>query len=244
MSGENLTQRMDAPGRSTSHSAMTTISTTPWLQSYPALSGLEPQATARLLLLQPFRMKKSGILFSTGSRCPGFLLLLSGEVKVSLHGAGGRSVVLYRVHAGETCVQTTLCLFSGDLYTGEGVAETDLLAVLIPASEFDALIAASARFRRFVFARLADRMAEITQVLETVAFVRIDSRLARALIEHAGTNRRVTATHQQLAEETGSVREVISRQLAVFEKNGWVRTGRGSIDIRDMAQIEALARVT
>jgi CRP/FNR family transcriptional regulator len=154
---------------------------------------------------------------------------------------GGREVVLYRVTDGQSCVITTACLISGEAYPAQGVAETATAGLLLPQADFNAVLDKSAAFRRFVFANQGQRLSDLIQRIEDVAFGRVDARLARHLVDrsqrHGGT---LVATHQQLARELGTAREVVSRQLKGFEKQGWIRVLRGSVEV---LQPQSLARL-
>ncbi len=128
-------------------------------------------------------------------------------------------------------------------YSAEGIAESDVSLVMIPLGMFDTLLGQSRAFRSFVFSRFGDRLAEMTHVLETIAFVRIDARLAAALLarREAGV---IETTHQDLADEIGSAREVVSRQLHSFAGQGLIEVRRGAIEIRDRHGLGLVARVS
>lgn len=215
-----------------------------WVDDIPGLAALEPEARALVADLQPMEIDAGRTLFSPGAACTGFAVVLSGSVRVGLNSESGRAIVLYRVGADEVCVQTTLCLMGNQDYSAEGVTETPVRLVMIPAARFDSLMAVSKIFRTFVFQRFGARLQDISRLLETVAFARVEARLAQALLARADASGRVVATHQALAEEVGTAREVISRQLDTLAKAGLVRTGRGEVAILDRARIEARACVT
>ena len=215
-----------------------------WMDAIPALAGLEPEARALVADLRPFGIEAGRVIFSPGAPCQGFAVVLSGVVRVGVNSEGGRALVLYRVSADEVCIQTTLCLMAGLEYTAEGVTETAVSMVMIPAARFDRLMAVSKIFRSFVFSRFGARLQDISKLLETVAFARIDSRLAQTLIARADGEGRVAATHQALAEEVGTAREVVSRQLEAFARAGLVRTARGEVRLLDRPALEARASVT
>lgn len=215
-----------------------------WVDDIPGLQALEPEARALVADLQPMEIDAGRTLFSPGAACTGFAVVLSGSVRVGLNSETGRALVLYRVGADEVCVQTTLCLMGAGDYSAEGVTETPVRLVMIPASRFDKLMGMSKVFRTFVFQRFGARLQDISKLLETVAFARVEARLAQALLARADASGRVVATHQALAEEVGTAREVISRQLDTLAKAGLVRTGRGEVAILDRARIEARASVT
>nr|WP_244272506.1 Crp/Fnr family transcriptional regulator [Pseudovibrio sp. Ad37] len=182
------------------------------------------------------------IIFGPGKAPENLLLLLSGSVRVQQLSEGGREIILYRVHAGESCVLTTACLLAYEDYSAEGIAETDTQAVAIPRMVFDDLIAQSETFRRFVFSAYSKRITDLFLVIEEIAFQRMDIRLAQKLLELAGSSKRVATTHQQMAAELGTAREVISRQLREFQRRDWITQSRGTIEIVDRAGLEVLAK--
>ncbi|MBB4199915.1 hypothetical protein CCR94_10685 [Rhodoblastus sphagnicola] len=202
---------------------------------------LDPVARENLSRLPELKIPRGKTLFSAGSPCQGFVLLREGSVRVSVTGENGRRLVLYRVAPGETCVQTTLCLMGGLDYSAEGVAETDLRLVIVPPALFKRLLRESGDFAQFVFERFGARLAEMTRLVESIAFLRVDARLASAVLARAGALSCFEATHQDLAEDIGAVREVVSRQLALFQRAGLVRLARGHIEIGDRAGLEDLA---
>jgi CRP/FNR family transcriptional regulator len=212
-----------------------------WLDGFAPFRDLEPAARETLSRLPELKIPKGKVLFSAGSPCQGFVLVLEGCVRVGVTGENGRRLALYRVAPGETCVQTTLCLMGALDYSAEGVAETDLLLVIVPPALFLRLLRESADFAQFVFERFGARLSEMTRLVETLAFLRVDARLAGAVLARAGDSFVFEATHQELAEDIGAVREVVSRQLALFQRAGLVRLARGRIEIGDRAGLEDLA---
>lgn len=215
-----------------------------WIEAVPALAALEPEARALVADLQPLDIDAGRVLFSPGASCAGFAVVIAGSVRVGLNSETGRALVLYRVGADEVCVQTTLCLMAGLDYSAEGVAETKVTLVMIPAARFDRLMAASKVFRTFVFQRFGARMQDISRLLETVAFARVEARIAQILLARADGAGRIVATHQSLAEEVGTAREVVSRQLDALAKAGLVRTARGEVTVLDRPRLQARATVT
>lgn len=149
--------------------------------------------------------------------------------------------MLYRVTGGESCIMTTACLLSQDTYNAEGLTETPVQAVAIPKAAFDELMARSAEFRRFVFSDYASRITDLLHVVEEVAFERIDKRLAQKLLERADPQGQLSATHQDLAVELGTAREVVSRHLKEFQRRGWLELTRGQISVTNRPGLEGLA---
>ncbi len=153
----------------------------------------------------------------------------------------GHQIVLYRIEAGQSCVLTTACLLSYEDYSAEGIAETAVAAAAVPRVVFDDLVAQSKPFRDFVFAAFSKRITDLFQMIDEVAFQRLDVRLADKLISLSNGMEKVDTTHQKLSVELGSAREVISRQLQEFQRRGWIEQARGSISFLDRDQLEKLA---
>ncbi|KPJ90946.1 MAG: hypothetical protein AMJ55_12695 [Gammaproteobacteria bacterium SG8_15] len=165
------------------------------------------------------------IAFRQGDTCANYLLVIEGSIKVLARGESGREIVLYRVQRGGSCVLTTSCLLSHSHYPAEGITETPVRALAIPAESFHQGLAKSEDFRRFVFEAYGQRLAEVIA--------------ARYLLQHASENT-LAITHQGLATELGSAREVISRQLKDFEQRGWIEQQRGQIILRNPAGLQSI----
>lgn len=190
---------------------------------------------------QPLRCPAGTVLFRPGQDCPGFVRLHSGSLRVTLTAANGREVVLYRVTAGDVCLQTFSCLTEGLRYSAEGVAETALVGEILPHTLFRSQMAEDAQFRGEVLSAVARRFADFEQLVEDVALTGFDTRLARALLRLAGSADEIVATHDSLAAETASGRAFVSRRLAEFARQGLVQTARGHIRLLDRAGLEQIA---
>lgn len=200
---------------------------------YPVLGHLpEP-----LRDLQEITLPAGAVLFDERQSCRGFPFVLSGGIRVVKTAANGRELPLYRVLPGESCIITSSCLLGRTEYNARGVTESETRLALLPRDRFDALLAVPA-FRDFVFHLFAERIAELMQLVEEVAFRKLDQRLANLLL---GKGRRLQVTHQQLADELGSVREMVSRLLKGFAAQGLVRLGRERIEILDPAGLRKLS---
>jgi CRP/FNR family transcriptional regulator len=213
-----------------------------WQRAFPQLSEIDDAVINSI-------MNKAGIInmpakataFRQGDNCSNYLLIVSGRIKVLTRAESGREIVLYRLNDGDSCVLTTSCLFGSARYPAEGIAETDVVALAIPATEFHEAVQQSQSFREFVFASFSSHLGSLIALVEEVAFGKLDIRLARHLIKLSADNASVDTTHQQLATELGSAREVISRQLKDFESKGWLKLHRGSIEIIDQQALIDLA---
>lgn len=182
-----------------------------------------------------------GVLFTPGQRCEAFPLVLRGCVKVSKTSPGGREIVLYRVEPGEGCVMSGGCLLGTVRYTATAVAEGEVDLLAMPSGLFQELLLASVPFRAFVFDMYGRRLGDIMELVEEIAFRKLDARLAN-LLAHRGPI--VAETHQRLADELGSVREVVSRTLRSFEQRGWIKVERERISVLDSTALQALVRAS
>lgn len=206
--------------------------------AYPALASLPLPLRARVLAEgMPVSLPAGARLFASGDRVQGFPLVLDGSVRVAKTGAHGRELVLYRVGPGEGCILTSSCLLGDTPYAAEGTVERPARLLVLPRPLFDALLE-HVPFRAFVFRLFSSRLAELTELVEAVAFRRLDSRLAERLL---GRGAKLRVTHQQLALELGTVREIVSRVLKSFEEQGLVALGREQIEILDAAGLRRLA---
>jgi CRP/FNR family transcriptional regulator len=218
------------------------LMTNSWRTAFPGLEGISDGVSELLdKRSRQITLHKEALIFGPGNPAENLLLLLSGTVRIQQLSEDGREIVLYRVHAGESCVLTTACLLAFEDYSAEGIAETEIEAIMIPRDVFDELMAISKEFRAFVFEAYSKRITDLFLVIEEIAFKRMDIRVAQKLLELQGARFVWRLTHQQLATELGTAREVISRQLKEFERRGWVRLSRGEIELRDVAAIERLA---
>lgn len=184
---------------------------------------------------------KGTTVFAPGQPCPGFVVLNKGTIRVSLTAENGREVVLYRVHPGDICLQTFSCLINDEAYRAEGVAESDLEGLVIPAGAFHVRLAEDPEFRDRVFSAVAHRFSDFEQLVEDVALTGFDARLARVLLRLRDASGEVHATHEELAHETASGRAFVSRRLAEFASNGVVALGRGSISVLNSDRLEQIA---
>lgn len=213
---------------------------TGWIDRAPGLQSLDEETRKALAAIQPITIPKGHVLFRPGDEVTCFGVLIGGRVDVYLTGATGREILLYSIVPGDSCVQSTLGLLGDDDYSAEAVAETDVEAVMIPKKVFLDLLGLSESFRTFVFHAFAKRLQSVMQVLERVAFIRIEERLAAALLQRADAAGCVPNTHQELATAIGSVREVVSRRLEALAKKGFVTLERGAIRIVDRPGLSAL----
>ena len=203
-----------------------------WLTQFPELAKLE--APAKDILAKSARIAEApvgAIGYREGAPCGAYVMRLAGKSRVYKMSTGGREILLYRVGAGETCVITTTCLLGNSDYPASTIVEEPIRDVLIPANAFHQLMIDSAVFRKFVMTNYGALISDLIVLLDEVAFHNLDARLAKVLLDAKSND--ITRTHQQIADELGTAREVVSRQLKRLEQKGAVNLGRGHVEIID-----------
>ena len=219
------------------------ITDTSWIDRFEGLRGLPADISADLARGSDQLAVPAGTrIFAPGQSADNLLLLLDGTVRVQQRSDTGREVLLYRVHAGESCILTTACMLAFEDYAADGIAETDVTAIAIPRRSFDDLVARSAVFRQFVFTAYSRRITDLFTLIDDIVFQRMDVRLAARLLDLADETQVVHATHAVHGSELGTAREVISRLLAEFQRRGWVEQSRGALRLVGRAGLERLVR--
>lgn len=199
------------------------------LQQYPMLEALPPARFDEVFgALKLMHIATGTVLFDENQACSGFPLVLSGCVRVIKASANGRELQLYRVNSGESCILTSSCLLGHTSYRARGVAATETEMLALSPAGFHILMDELPAFRAYIFALFSDRMTDLMELVSAVAFQKLDQRLAALLLAKPSPLR---STHQAIADELGSSREIVSRLLKNFEEQGWVRLGRELIEV-------------
>ncbi|MCC6211739.1 MAG: Crp/Fnr family transcriptional regulator [Burkholderiales bacterium] len=210
------------------------------LRGFPFFAELPPARLEALLEeAQLLRAPAGGVLFDAKQPCRGYPLVLSGSVRVFKTAPSGREILLYRVEPGQSCILSGGCLLGHSDYAAAGVAETRVEILSIPPAQFHELMLQFEPFRRYVFGSYGERLSEVMELVEEVAFRRLDARLAQLLTRRGPV---IESSQQRLAEELGSVREIVSRLLRSFEQRGWVRIGRERVTVLEPAALAEFAR--
>ena len=213
-------------------------------QLYPGISAMDETLDGRLFEnAQTVNVPAGDVAFRKGDACSNFILVLEGCVRVQLSSEGGREVTLYRVRPGDTCALTTSCLVGKEDYPAEAVVEEDVTALMIPDQEFRQALLDSEVFRLFVFRGFSGRLCAIVSRMEAVTLKTIDERLVEQLLK-GDSDLLSNITHQVLATEIGTAREVVSRKLRRFEADGLIRSSRGRIEILNRDKLTALGSRT
>lgn len=192
----------------------------------------------------PVKLPARHLICQDGSQCTVIPLVMAGTGRVYKLGENGREVTLYRVEPGESCVLTASCILSGRVFPAFAECETEVEAIVARPAEVRRWMAMSEQWREYIFGLIASRLQEVFGVLDAVLFQRLDQRLAAFLLGQRadGSDSPIRMTHQALAAELGSSREVVSRVLKGLEEQGLLRMTRGQIELLDRAGLERRAR--
>lgn len=179
---------------------------------------------------------------SNSDNCYGLFLIHSGQVRAYIISESGREITLYRLFERDVCIFSASCMMkniSFDIYI-EVEKETD--AYLIPTPVFHKLSDQSVAVQAFTNSLMASRFSDVMWIMEQALFTSFDKRLANFLIEQAAIEDSDTlqVTHEKIANDLGTAREVVTRMLKYFQNEGIVALRRGTIEITDRKKLESL----
>jgi CRP/FNR family transcriptional regulator len=200
-----------------------------FVKIFPALSKSRDSLVKELLAVSRVQDVPAGSrLYAEGDACAAIAFVLDGEIRVYKISESGREITLYEIGQGETCILNASCILSGTSYPANAVTLTPARILLISSTIFRKLVGEHDELREFVFSLLSQRLSSVMELVEEVAFGRMDGRLMDYLVEKSENNRLET-THQKIANDLGTSREVVSRLLKDFERNGKVKLARNEI---------------
>jgi CRP/FNR family transcriptional regulator len=204
------------------------------LHALPILRQASPQLIEEFKRASFFVSIPAGRqIFAEGDPVEALAILISGSVRVYKVGETGREITLYRFGLGESCILTANAVLSRQSFSALAVVEQTAEAVMIPADIFRQWVQKYDLWRDFVFTLLSQRLSVVMEIIDEVVFRRMDVRVATFLLERSAADEVINRTHQEIAAELGSSREVISRILENLARKGIIRLGRGSIEILD-----------
>ncbi len=180
-----------------------------------------------------------------GDHLPYYQLVLEGTVRFQKRSPNGRQMTIFRIHGGESCALTTACLLSDQPLPAEAVSESEILGCNIPRADFIEGVDGSQKFREYIFNGYSEQMSDVLNLATEIAFDPISIRLIKYLLVNADTNNLVHHGHQEIAEDLGTVREVISREIRGLKAKGWITVRRGRIELIGSGEMnELLARTS
>lgn len=176
-------------------------------------------------------------------RCSGVLCVLSGRLRVYIVNESGKEITLYRLFEGEACVLSGSCGIRNISFEVHVKAEIDTQLVTISSSIYHSLEDKYPEVTSFSNTVMAARLSDVMWTLEQVAFSSMDRRVASYLVEQRAMSQcdELSITHDEIARDLGTAREVISRMLKYFQNEGWIIQGRGRVLIKDYSALYDLS---
>lgn len=175
------------------------------------------------------RMEKGQLMVGDNNRCAGIPFVLSGSIRLFRTSENGKDITIYKVDAGELCVLAAVCSFANLEYDFTAQALENSVLSVLSVEGFNHLLKESLVFREFVFSSIADKLIMALNAIEFLKFDSIESRLKSYLDTVADKENVAAATHETIARDIGSSREVVSRKLKELEKQGYLTLQRGKI---------------
>jgi CRP/FNR family transcriptional regulator len=212
--------------------------------AFPILGLANPQKAYEFQQATFFvSLPASKEIFLEGDHASALALIVSGSVRVYKIGKTGREITLYRFGAGDSCILTANAILSQQPFPANAIVEQPVEAVMIPMNIFRTWVQRYALWRDFVFALLSQRLTDVLALVDDLVFRRMDARTATLLLDRCQVQNPINVTHQEIAAELGSSREVVSRILEGFVSRGMIRSGRGMIEILDLDSISSLSNM-
>jgi CRP/FNR family transcriptional regulator len=202
--------------------------------AYPSLTNSKDTSWQNIVNQANVISLPAGIsLLQPDTPCVQFMLLLNGSVRIYQRTPNDREATLYRIHGGDLCVLSINGLMQKKDFGAYAKTETIITALTFPRELFMEAMANSAEFREFILLNLTARFNDVLKLTQEIVFENLDTRLICLLVRLSRKNENNTLriTHQKLARELGSSREVISRLLKGIEKQGCIKLGRGVIHV-------------
>ena len=182
-------------------------------------------------------LEPAAFFFCKGSACRTVTLVGEGNIRVFVDAESQREVTLYHIGPGDTCPINLLSALRGHRAPAHARIEASIDGLTFPAELFRRWVERYPSLQRYVFDVLSARLMDVLLRIEEITFQRVDRRLADYLLNQfeacEGPSVTIRTTHEQIAQELGSAREVITRMLKTFERAGAVKLARGQVHLRD-----------
>lgn len=201
-------------------------------QFYPFFENVEIESVQK-------RISKGAVVFDEGDECEAVAFLLNGSIRVSKIGKNGREIILYRLGSGDSCILTISSVLANISYPATAIVEEDTEVILLPVKQFKELMVTNAAFQQYIYKLLSVRLLEIMTLIDEIVFHKIDERLMEYLLRHTENDGDIIEmTHEELASQLGSAREVISRIIKGLERDGLIQLSRGKVRVIQRSSLE------
>lgn len=186
--------------------------------------------------------KKGDALHCGESDCIGILIIKTGTIRTYILSDEGREITLFRLDDDNVCILSASCILKTITFDVHVDAETDCDIIQISSSAFSKLSTDNVYVELFSYKLATERFSDVMWAMQQILFTSFDKRLATFLISEITKNNTdtISITHEQIAKYLGSAREVVSRMLKYFAKEGLVSLSRGGIKVLDKDRLHTL----
>ncbi|MGB5379010.1 Crp/Fnr family transcriptional regulator [Muriicola sp.] len=181
-------------------------------------------------------VKEGDFLMDIGEPILFMPLIMSGAIKILSEDSGGDELLLYFIEKGDTCAMTLSCCLQKGKSKIRAVAESDAEMLMIPIEKMEEWMGRYRSWRQFILDSYHDRMEELLETVDTLAFMNMDERLFKYLKDKAMVNQNefIQTTHQEIAADLHTSRVVISRLLKKMEHDGKIKLNRSQIHLIEL----------
>jgi len=213
-----------------------------WLNNFNGLHALNDSVWQDACTRMRFTCIPSNtIIASEGSRLESYLLLMEGKARFQKLSPNGRQITVLRVNGGQSCALATACLLSNSPLPASAITDSDSWGGVISKADFLLCLQQSPNFRQFLFSNFANQLHDVMCLIEQLAFEPLDVRIAKYLLENDDEQSIVKKSHQDIADELGTVREVVTREIRTLKNRGWLTVGRGYVTLCNRMALMDLA---
>lgn len=193
--------------------------------------------------IREVRLNSGQIACNNDSACSNLLVVAEGCLRVYKRSTDGRMFTLYRVNTGECCSLMISCILNDTKFPAVVEVENDVVAYLIPARHVRKWLSENLDWQSYIFKQLTKKLTQLTDLTDNLVFSNMDSRIANLLCRRLGGDRIISATHQSIANEVGTSREVVSRSLRILESRGYIKLTRGQIEILNFDVLKSFSTI-
>lgn len=189
-----------------------------------------------------FTHGKGAIVHEDRNKCTGLLMVVSGQLRVYIISETGKEITLYRLFDRDVCVLSASCLIRNITFDVHVQAERETTMLRIATDAYQQVGKSHPAVQDFTNQLVSSRFSDVMWVIEQVVFMSFDRRLAMHLLEQAAIagDDAFSITHEAIARDLGTAREVVTRMLSRFQEDGLVSLSRGGITLVDRDALYAL----
>jgi CRP/FNR family transcriptional regulator, anaerobic regulatory protein len=195
-------------------------------------------------LIKHFKMNEP--ILHGNQACSGLVAVMSGQLRAFIQSPTGKQITVYRLNEYDVCIMSAACLLRNVTFDIHLNATTDTSVLIIPTATIELINQVNPVFRQYTLDLLTQRFSDVIWIVEQLVFSSLPTRIAHVLLENFNqtNNTLIKITHEDIAKEIGSAREVVSRILKYFEREQIIQLNRNRIEIVNIQQLESISQST